>query len=111
MLSGSSHLNPPRPESCMSPRSTAITTLVLVAACPLAASDVREPIQVLAPSDAAQGYGEGFGLSVAIRGDWLVVGAPSDDELAEDAGAAYVFRRQGARWVEHQKLYGEPLPA
>ncbi len=73
------------------------------------ATRVLRPVQVLAPSDAALGYGEDFGASVAISGDWLVVGAPRDDELEGDAGAAYVFRRQGARWIEHQKLHGLPL--
>jgi len=68
-----------------------------------------EPVQILVPSDAASGYGEGFGKSVAISGDWLVVGAPEDDELAEDAGAAYIFRRVGAQWIEHQKITGYPL--
>jgi len=64
-----------------------------------------DPVQILAPSDAASGYSEGFGQSVAISGDWLVIGAPYDDELEYDAGAAYVFRRSGAQWVEQQKLY------
>lgn len=86
-----------------------ITAALLMLSRLSGAVPVLEPVQVLAPSDAAQGYGEDFGNSVAISGDWLVIGAPSDDELAGDAGAAYVFRRHGARWIEHQKLYGAPL--
>ena len=45
-----------------------------------------------------------FGRSVDIYGDIAVVGAPGDDGLATNSGAAYVFRRQGDSWVEVQKL-------
>jgi len=34
-----------------------------------------------------------FGYSVAIQGDFAVVGAPWEDETAEDAGSAYVYSR------------------
>lgn len=34
-----------------------------------------------------------FGTAVAIETDWLFVGAPGDDEVAENVGAVYVFRR------------------
>jgi len=68
-----------------------------------------DPEQILAPSDAALGYGQGFGQSVAISGDWLVMGAPDDDQFEYDAGAAYVFRRVGTGWVEQEKLVGPAL--
>lgn len=45
-----------------------------------------------------------FGISVALSGDFAVVGAPGDDEEAEDAGAAYVFERVGHAWVQRAKL-------
>ena len=64
----------------------------------------------LEPSDADMGFGEGFGLaSVGIDGDWIVVGAPYDDENVERSGASYVFRRAGPTWVQHSKLKGLPL--
>ena len=56
------------------------------------------------------GAGDGFGSSVAISGDTLVVGAPSEDSNArgvngdffndssQDAGAVYVFVRTGGVW-------------
>lgn len=65
-----------------------------------------DPIVILQPSDAEKGYANDFGMGVAISRDWLVIGAPGDHELEVDAGAAYVFRRAGAAWIEHQKLYG-----
>lgn len=45
-----------------------------------------------------------FGQSVDIDGRFAVIGAPGDDEEAQDAGAAYVFEQQGDTWVEVQKL-------
>lgn len=57
-----------------------------------------------------------FGLSVAISGDTLVVGAPFEDsaatgvngdqsnELGRDAGAAYVFVKSGGTWVQQAYL-------
>jgi hypothetical protein len=52
-----------------------------------------------------------FGTSVALDGDTLLVGAPRDPEVGDDAGAAYVFTRIGGVWDEHAKLTasdGEP---
>ena len=48
-----------------------------------------------------------FGNSVAISGDTVVVGAPSDDDKGEDSGATYVFERdQGGigNWGQGAKL-------
>lgn len=48
-----------------------------------------------------------FGTSVAISGDFAVVGAPFDDTAAgADAGAAYVFRRSGTNWAQEAMLTG-----
>ena len=60
------------------------------------------------------GSGDGFGGSVAISGNTVVVGAngedgsgvgvdPLTDENADGAGAAYVFERSGAAW--HHQAY------
>ena len=71
------------------------------------ATRALDPIAILSPSDVPAGWDNGFGMSIAISGDWLVVGAPLDPWYNGDAtGAVYVFRRVGARWVEHQKLVG-----
>ncbi len=56
----------------------------------------------LTQSDADAG--DLFGNAVAARGDLLVVGARSDDEAAENAGAAYVFRLDAGVWTEEAKL-------
>jgi uncharacterized repeat protein (TIGR01451 family) len=45
-----------------------------------------------------------FGVSVAIDGDTLVVGAPGYDDGGTSYGSAYVFVRSGSTWTEQQKL-------
>ena len=58
--------------------------------------------QKLLPSEGqAQDY---FGFDVAIDDNVAVISAWCDDDTAEDAGAAYVFRYNGVEWIEEQKL-------
>jgi hypothetical protein len=45
-----------------------------------------------------------FGQSAAISGNVMVVGAPGDDDKGSGAGSAYVFRFDGANWVQQAKL-------
>ena len=48
---------------------------------------------------------DGFGTSVAMSGDTVVVGAPlADTDRGKDAGAAYVFVRDGGGWKQEAKL-------
>ena len=61
--------------------------------------------QTLIASDAAP-Y-QWFGFPVALSGDAVLIGAFGDEQNGDHAGAAYVFRRNGAMWIEEQKL----LPA
>ncbi|MFA7459947.1 MAG: FG-GAP repeat protein [Trueperaceae bacterium] len=56
----------------------------------------------LLPSDSWDN--QWFGNAVAIHGDYVIVGAEHDNELGAGAGAAYVFRRDGATWTEQAKL-------
>ena len=49
--------------------------------------------------------GDSFGGSVAVSGDTAVIGAPGDDDLGSNAGAAYVFTRNGTGWVQQAKLF------
>ncbi len=51
--------------------------------------------------------GSGFGRAVAMDGDTLLVGAPSDDTVGVNFGAAWVYRWNGVLWVVEQHL----LPA
>jgi len=44
------------------------------------------------------------GCPVALAGDMLAVGAPADDSVQKNQGAAYIFRRSGAGWEEVAKV-------
>jgi hypothetical protein len=57
--------------------------------------------KLLAADGAA---GDGFGSSVAITGDTIVVGAAFDDDGGADSGSAYVFTRAGTSWTQQAKL-------
>lgn len=60
--------------------------------------------QTLTASDKAQG--DGFGTSMALDGDTLVVGTPSANiAMNDEQGAAYAFTRVGDVWTEQQKLF------
>ena len=54
---------------------------------------------------------QGFAFSVAVAGDWVAVGAPTDADLAVDAGAVYLFQRDGDRWSQMQKLFAPDAAA
>ena len=58
--------------------------------------------QKLTASDTAPG--DEFGLSVAISGETVVVGAHLNDDAGSQSGSAYVFVRSGTTWSEQQKL-------
>lgn len=57
----------------------------------------------LIASDAAAD--DNFGCSVAIDGDYAVVGADEDDDGYDAAGSAYVFKRVGDTWSQVAKLH------
>ena len=46
--------------------------------------------------------GEGFGASVAIQGDRIIVGSTSFE--GSNSGFAYIFERSGTNWVQTTKL-------
>ena len=54
--------------------------------------------------------GDFFGESVAISGDWAIVGAyveehdENDTNKINDAGSVYFFKYNGTKWVQHQKV-------
>lgn len=48
--------------------------------------------------------GDMFGRSVGVNGNAAVIGAHQDDDNGNEAGAAYIFRHDGAGWVQEAKL-------
>jgi hypothetical protein len=45
-----------------------------------------------------------LGYSVAISGDYVILGAYLDDDQIHDRGSAYIFRRNGDDWIEEARL-------
>jgi cyclophilin family peptidyl-prolyl cis-trans isomerase len=62
-------------------------------------------LQGISPSDAA--VNNWFGYSVAINGEYAIVGAFGDDpnsDFPNFTGSAYIYRYDGDSWVEQEKL-------
>lgn len=57
---------------------------------------------ILEASDGASG--DEFGLSVAVHGPFVVVGAPSDDDDGAESGSVYVFEDSGVGGFVESKL-------
>ncbi len=51
----------------------------------------------LTPSDGAQA--DNFGMSVSISGDYVLVGAPFDDDDGSSSGSAYIFEKPASGWT------------
>lgn len=60
------------------------------------------PLGRLTAGDA--GEGDQMGGAIAVSGSWMAIGADLDDDRGDDAGAVYMFEREGDGWVERQKL-------
>ena len=51
-----------------------------------------------------------FGNAMAMDGEWLIIGAPWDDEVARIAGAVYLYRRQAGGSFELVEKVRAPNP-
>jgi hypothetical protein len=78
--------------------------LFLALACGPAWSQscVRTEADKLLASDGV--VDDGFGYSVSMSGNRVVVGAEGADDSGPDAGSAYVYEVNGTAWLEKQKL-------
>ncbi len=84
----------------------AVFTILLFFSTITSAQNWNEVIKAVA-SD--RGAGDQFGVSVAIDGDYAVVGASDKDILSggttlNGAGSAYIFKRSNGSWIQQQKL-------
>jgi hypothetical protein len=61
-----------------------------------------DEVQILLASDGVDR--DLFGSSVAVDGEFAVVGANGVDGGSDDEGAAYVYRRTPTGWIEHATL-------
>ena len=109
------HIQPPRPMKhyrCVS----FLTLLLALGALPANAFQGRTVVQEVYLKASNTDHLDRFGLDIAVWGDTLVVGAPNEsssatgvngnqlDNSAPDAGAVYVFVRQGTTWVQQAYL-------
>lgn len=63
-----------------------------------------EQAKLLATGGAAN---DNFGYSVAISGDYVIVGAPNDDVgINNNQGSAYIFLRSGTNWTQQASITG-----
>ena len=61
-------------------------------------------------SNPTPSYGDNFGTSVSISGDYAIVGTIFDDTGAGNSGSAYIYKRNGDTW-DLQTTLNNPLPA
>jgi hypothetical protein len=66
---------------------------------PLISSQIR-----LRPTETKAGALAQFGYSVALSGDWAVIGAPQDVGYGAGDGAAYAFRKVAESWLFERRL-------
>lgn len=66
-------------------------------------------LERITASDGATG--NLFGYALGADGDYLVVGARTDDEAGSEAGAVYVFKRDSVTWTPQAKLIGSGVVA
>lgn len=50
---------------------------------------------------------DGFGFSLSVSGDAVLIGAPRDCDNGDEAGSAYVFRYDGSSWFQEAKLLAD----
>ena len=58
--------------------------------------------QKIVTTDAASD--DEFGASISFDGDYMIVGAPGNDDVGTNSGSAYIFKRSGDAWSEQAKL-------
>ena len=98
---------------------TAIKLLLLfaVAFISSASADIVQQVYLKASNPDAN---DEFGRAVAVSGDTLVIGAPNEDSTATggpsnngalEAGAVYVFVRDGSGWTQQAVLKADVLTA
>lgn len=86
-------------------------TTLIMATCltsTAAAQCVEPDIQRLTATNPRTS--QAFGYDVAISGEWMAIGSPSDDRYAENSGSVAMFRRSPNGWYQFQKLF-PPDPA
>jgi len=58
--------------------------------------------QIFTAPDAKPG--DAFGQSIALTENFLIIGAPRNDALGVDSGAAYIYKRESGTWTYQEKI-------
>jgi len=110
-------LTPPAGTACWLGEAVALSGDTVLAGCPKGryqgkwtgsailyrrASTTWKFQQEIGPADGA--LARKFGASVAMRGNMALVGDPDNRTNALEAGAAYIFVRNGVTWRQRHKL-------
>jgi hypothetical protein len=85
----------------MTKRTLAFLSISVLIALSLVTGVHAAEVKLTASDGAA---GDWFGGSVALAGDYALVGAHYDDDNGYWSGSAYLFRWDGSSWTEQQKL-------
>ncbi len=88
----------------VAPATLAAAVSIAGAASPSARGQCDMPVEVQKLIGSNTAMGDQFGQGVATDGERILVGAPSEDAGATDAGAAYIFARSGGAWVQEARL-------
>jgi len=65
-------------------------------------SNIWMQSQIFTAPDAKPG--DAFGQSIALTERFLVIGAPRNDALGVDSGAAYIYKREKGTWLYQEKI-------
>lgn len=79
-----------------------VLAVLLFGLAPLASSAAPSETKLL---DSAGDAGDHLGWSVAMDGNYAIVGAPFDDTAGSGAGKAVIFHWNGSSWVQEASLY------
>ncbi len=77
-------------------------TLIFISVAIILQGQPTHEFQKILASDGQED--DMFGNSLAIFGNIAVIGTPQDDDIANNAGAVYIYQRTGASWNFVQKL-------
>jgi hypothetical protein len=80
--------------------------LVLLLLASFGSASAQQCGVLLEPSDGKDD--DHFGDSISMSGPIALIGANRSDDLGPYSGSAYVYRFDGSRWIEEQKVTAAP---
>ncbi len=86
----------------MKPMSVLTIFACLLVTANFTFADIWPHIQKLLALDGTAS--DNFGYSVAIDGDYAIIGAYLDSDMKINSGSAYIFKYDGTAWIQQAKL-------